>query len=212
LPGEVVKYAAIAAGERLRQGEILVGLVRVRQSLGSIGLNDVGVDEITHPYLIVITQDCELAQDATARNLEADATRNPALLNDPEFKKRFDNAPRLKIENVMLCEAMSTSDMKANVPPGKDIWKRIVQNKDERYHCLELVPPEQDSTAQGIPSIGCDFKRFITIPVDEVYRRLELNPGIRRARLISPYGEHLLHRFSCFQSRIPLPENHEVPL
>jgi hypothetical protein len=102
--------------------------------------------------------------------------------------------------------------MKNSVPPGKDIWKRIIQNKDERYQCLEAVPPAQDLTREGIPSLGCDFKRFVTIPIDEVYKRLELNPAIRRARLLTPYAEHLLHRFCNFQSRIPLPENHEVQL
>lgn len=208
----VDKYAAIAAGERLHQGEILTELVRVRQSLDSIGTKDIGVDEVTHPYLIVMTQDCDLAQDADARDVQAKAANNQSLLNDPEFKRKLDNAPKLRIENVLFCEAMSTSDMKNSVPPGKDIWKRIIQNKDERYQCLEAVPPAQDLVGQGMPSLGCDFKRFVTIPIDEVYRRLELNPTLRRARLLTPYAEHLLHRFCNFQSRIPLPENHEVQL
>jgi hypothetical protein len=212
LPGEVVKYAAVNPGERLRQGEVLSGLVRVRQSLSSIGSQEFVIDEVTHPYLIVMTQDCDLAQDAEARSVQAHAEKDASLLDDSEFKKKFDNAPRLKIENVLLCEAMSTSDMKLIMPPGKDIWKRIIQNKDERYQCLEAVPPELDWAAEGIPSLGCDFKRFLTIPVDEVYKRLELHPQTRRARLLTPYAEHLLHRFCCFQSRIPLQENHEVQI
>lgn len=212
MPAQVDKYAAVVSTERLRQGEIITGLVRVRQSLDSIGSQDIGVDEVTHPYLIVMTQDCDLAQDADAREVQAKAKRDHSLLNDPEFKKKLENAPKLRIENVLFCEAMSTSDMKASVPPGKDIWKRIIQNKDERYQCLEAVPAEQDLGGQGIPSLGCDFKRFFTIPIDEVYRRLELNPSARRAQLRTPYAEHLLHRFCNFQCRIPLPENHEVPL
>lgn len=212
MPAQVDKYAAVVSGERLHQGEILTGLVRVRQSLDSIGLQNIDVDEVTHPYLIAMTQDCDLAQDADAREVERRGVNNPSLLNDADFKKKLDNAPKLKIENVLFCEAMSTPDMKNSVPPGKDIWKRIIQNKDERYQCLEAVPAEQDLARQGMPSLGCDFKRFVTIPVDEVYKRLELNPAIRRARLQTPYAEHLLHRFCNFQSRIPLPENHEVQL
>ena len=208
----MVKYAAIASDERLRQGEILTGLVRVRQSLDSIGALDVSVDEVTHPFLIVMTQDCDLAQDAEARKAQASAANDQSLLNDPEFKRKFGNAPKLMIENVLFCEAMPTSDMKIIVPPGKDIWKRIIQNKDERYQCLESVPSAHDLAGEGVPSLGCDFKRFVTIPVDEVYKRLELNPSLRRARLLTPYAEHLLHRFCNFQCRIPLPETHEVPL
>ncbi len=137
-----------------------------------------------------------------------DATR----VNDTAFKKNFDNAPKLKIENVLFCEAMPTGDMKSILPPGKDIGKRIIQNKDERYHCLEACPSEEDLTAQGLPSLGCDFKRFFTMPADEVLKRIELAPAARRTRLITPYSEHLLHRFCNFQARIPLPENHDVPL
>jgi hypothetical protein len=212
LPAHVDKYAAVVLSERLRQGEILTGLVRVRQSLDSIGTKDIGVDEITHPYLIVMTQDCELAQDDDARQVQARALQDQTLLDDPEFKKRFGNAPKLTLENILFCEAMSTSDMKNSLPPGKDIWKRIIQNKDERYQCLESVPSTQDLAGDGVPSLGCDFKRFVTIPIAEVYRRIELNPTLRRARLLTPFAEHLLHRFCNFQCRIPLPEAHEVSL
>lgn len=206
------KYVAVAFGERLYQGEILTGLVRVRQSLDSIGLEDIGVDEVVHPYLIVMTQDCDLAQDATARELRAQVAKDQSLLSDPELKKKFDNAPKLQVENILFCEAISTLDMKTSVPPGKDIWKRIIQNKDERYQCLESVPPVHDLAGSGMPSLGCDFKRFVTIPTDEVYRRIELSPVLRRARLITPFAEHLLHRFGNYQCRIPLPEMHDVPL
>jgi hypothetical protein len=211
LPDEVEKYAPITLGDRLHQGEVVTGLVRLRQSINSIGLEAITVDEIIHPYLIVLTQDCDLAQDADARKVQANADDDLALVNDPEFKRKLDNSAKLKIDSVLFCEAMSTLDMKNCVPPGKDIWKRIIQNKDERYQCLEAVPPELDLAGTGMPSLGCDFKRFVTIPVVEVYRRLELNPAVRRSRLLTPYAEHLLQRFCNFQCRIPLPENHHVP-
>jgi hypothetical protein len=35
---------------------------------------------------------------------------------------------------------------------------------------------------------------------------------VRQSRLLTPYAEHLLHRFCNYQCRIPLPENHEVQL
>jgi hypothetical protein len=206
----MVKYASLELGDRLRQGEVLAGLVRVRQSLMSIGADRVQVDEILHSFAIVLTQDCDLSQDAAARDVEKRASQDSSLLNDLELRKRHEQAPKQKLDNILLCEAQFTSEMKGLLPPGKDIWKRIVQNKDERYHCLEAVPPEHDSQAQGIPSLGCDFKRFFTVPADEVYSRLELGQLARRSRLVTPYAEHLLHRFCNFQARIPLPENHDV--
>jgi hypothetical protein len=158
-----------------------------------------------------MTQDCDLAQDFDARTVEAEAAQDATRLNDPEFKKKVDNAPKLRIENVLLCEAMLTSDLKSNVPKGSDIWKRIIQNKDERYQYLEAIPAEQNSQGADMASVGCDFKRFLTIPADELYKRIQANPAIRRSRLLTPYAEHLVHRFCNFQARIPLPENHEVP-
>lgn len=208
MPGKVVKFAPVPQDDRLHQGEILVGLVRVRQAVASIGAEQISVDEISHPFLIVVTQDCDLAQDADARQSVMKAANAPDLLNDPEFRKAFDGAPRLKIENVLICEAMATDERKEIVPPGKDIWKRITQNKDERYQCLEAAPAECDTKGQGIPSISCDFKRYLTIPADELYRRIELAQVERRTRLVTPYAEHLLQRFFSFQTRIPLPENH----
>lgn len=212
MPGQVVKYASVPPGNRLHQGEILAGLVRVRQSLDSIGNDNVRVEETTHPFVLVLTQDCDLSQDATARGIEAQALADPLLLNDEEFRKKHENAPKYQIVNVLLCEAVPTSELKAYVPPGKDIWKRIIQNKDERYQCLEAVPSEQDSTSGGVPSLACDFKRFFTVPADEIYKRIKLGQIARRSRLVTPYAEHLLHRFCNFQARVPLPENHDVPL
>lgn len=212
MPERAVKYAAVPPNDRLRQGEILVELVRVRQTLDSIGRDNVRLLEISHPFVIVLTQDCDLSQDAAARDKEAQASKNPALLNDEDFLRQHGNAPKHKIENVLFCEAFATSELKKNAPQGKDIWKRIIQNKDERYQCVEAIPPDQDWASQGIPSLGCDFKRFFTVPADELYKRLELQQIVRRSRLVTPYAEHLLHRFCNYQARVPLPENHEVPL
>lgn len=212
MPDQRDKYVAVVAGDRLRQGEVLSNFVRVRQSLDSIGALDISIEEIVHPYLIVMTQDCDLEQDADAREIQARAANDESLLDDPEFKKRLDNAPRRMIANALFCEAMSISDMKNSVPRSSEIWNRIRLNKDERYQCLEVAPLHQDSAGVGLPCLGCDFKRFVTIPIDEVYRRLELDPSVRRARLLTPYAEHLLHRFCNFLSRIPLPEQHDVRL
>lgn len=183
MPGQIPKYTPVAPHDRLRQGEILAGLFQVRQTLATIGAVNAQIEEIVHPFAIVLTQDCDLEQG-------------------------FEG----KLGRVAFCEAVPTTELKSKLPPGKDIWKRVIQNKDERYQCVESVPAEQDLARQGIPSLGCDFKTFFTVPADEVYRRIELQQISRRSRLVTPFAEHLLHRFCHFQARIPLPENHDVPL
>lgn len=87
------------------------------------------------------------------------------------------------------------------------IWRRIEQNKDERYQFLKRITPEQDTLGEGLPELGIDFKRYFTIPTDEVYVRL--SAGVqRRCRLVSPYLEHLSTRFWYFQARVALPAEH----
>jgi hypothetical protein len=179
------------SGARLCQGEILSGLIQVRQSLSSIGgTEDPSLNELEHPYAIVFTQDCDLEQDWTARTAG-------------QVSQLF---------HVLFCETETALVLKGKVQQGKDIWKRIIANNDLRYQCLESVPKEQDALGEGLPALGCDFRRYFTIPVDEVYERIKLGQIRRRCKLRTPYAEHLLSRFCNYQARVPLPEPHDVPL
>ena len=193
MPDRVIKYAAIPLNGRLYQGEVVSGLIHVRQSLHTIGeAEPPRLEEIVHPFSIVMTQDCDLESDFRSRTQQDKAVTG--------------------IVNILFCEAITTTELKGKLPQGKDIWKRVIQNKDERYHCLESVPIVDDFSAEGVPCLGCDFKRYFTVSADEVYRRIELGQMNRRCRLITPYAEHFLIRFCNFQARVPLPENHDVPL
>jgi len=180
--------------------------------LESIGTDDVRVDVITYPVVVVLTQDCDLSQDATARALETEAAQNPSRLDDPEFKKNLDRALKWKIGSVICCEVKSTAELKPIAAQQKELWKRVIQNFDPRFHCLEAVPTDQDAAGQGIPSVGCDFKHFFTVSIDDVYKRIQLGQVVARTYLVQPYAEHLLQRFYNFQARIPLPENHHVEI
>ena len=90
--------------------------------------------------------------------------------------------------------------------------KAITQNKNERYQCIESVPSEQDSAGEGLAALGIDFKRYFTLPTDELYKRIALGLVRRRCRLKTPYAEQLASRFFYFQSRIALPQDHQVPM
>src|SRR6266849_4303247 len=51
----------------LRTGEILSGVIQHRRSFKSLGLESREIEEIRHPYSVVVTQDCDLEQDYFAR-------------------------------------------------------------------------------------------------------------------------------------------------
>jgi hypothetical protein len=60
-----------------------------------------------------------------------------------------------------------------------------------------------------MPELGIDFKRYFTVPTDDVYRQFALGQEIgvqRRAVLRPPFREDLAQRFYFFQARVALPE------
>ena len=141
-------YAPIVAGEPLRQGEVLTDVIQRRRSFRSLSGDKPELEEIRHPYVIVVTQDCDLEQDHRARtNAESLAIPNEKL-----------------IPNILFVQAVTAQELIASLPKGKDILKRVVQNKDERYHVFEHTDPVADATGEGVPALGVDFKRCFTVP------------------------------------------------
>jgi hypothetical protein len=113
------------------------------------------------------------------------------------------------IPSVFLLQAITVDELRSTTPPGRERWKRISQNKDERYHVLEDAEAKYDAGGQGLPALGIDFKRYFTIPTDELYVQFETNAQ-RRCHLQSPYAEHLSQRLTDFLSRVALPREHKV--
>lgn len=184
----VPKYLPSEPGKDLRQGEILSELSCIRLKEGSaLSGPDRELAEIRHEWAIIVTQDCDLEQDFRVRQGAAGTNLDKLL------------------PNVLLCVAQEST--KVVIPPGKDIWKSVQQNKNERYQFLEKVPPESDALKQGLPELVIDFKQYLTVPTDELYRRVEAGTH-RRCRLANEYLLHFGSRFSYYQSRVALPEEH----
>jgi len=206
------KYATSQPNGALRQGEILTSIIQLLPSVmefESLGLLETTRQDTValkatpyiHPYVIVVSQDCDLDWDFKARQPNPD--------KDPKAKNKL-------VPNVLFCmatEAKELRDRDKDLPHGtsKDInattWNRIQSNSDIRYHFLEKIPKSYDLLGQGLPELAVDFKRYFTVPTDEVYRQLG-GVAKRRCKLISPYLEHFALRFYYFQYRVALPEDH----
>ncbi len=174
-----------STGGTLLCGEILSAVIQRRQSLRSLRETEPELERITHPFSIVVSQDCDLKQDFEARQAAKPAT----------------------LLNVLLCQVATAEELRAIASAGSDIWKRIRQNKDERFQFLQAVPASLDSDNKGLPDLGIDFRRYFSIPTDELYEQFSLGAK-RRCRLISPYKEHLMSRFAYFMLRVALPLDH----
>ena len=193
----MMKYEKSAPDKALRQGELLSNVVEVIVNVNTIYSEELSLEQRTHPFAYVVSQDCDLDWDFHARKSQ---TQNHRI-----------------IPNVLLCEAMLATDLARqliNVEGSKDsnksrIWARVKINKDERFHFFQRVTETDDLTSNGVPELGIDFKRHFTIPTEELYTRIQYGQTMRRCRLLSPYMEHLSDRFAYFLSRIALPEDHE---
>jgi hypothetical protein len=170
----------------------LTGVVQLLVELTSIGQDEVAVSLKVHPYSVILSQDCDLEQDMKARCKE--------------------NTSDKIVPAVLFCEVFLAESIRN--PKAEDyemnskFWQKIKQNKDERYHFLQRVESECDSFGEGIPELCIDFKRFFTVPTDELYKRIEIGESRRRCILESPYLEHLSSRFAYYLSRVALPQDH----
>jgi hypothetical protein len=175
----------------LRQGEIISGLVQARLDLDSVesGVPPL-VNFVTHPFAVIVSQDCDLEQDYKARNSLDDIKADKIL------------------PSILFCEVNTAEDIcRSGGVTGSSNRSQFSINKLERYQYLQKVGPLEDALHEGLPELGIDFKRYFTIPADEVYKRIATTAK-RRCFMNSPYLEHLSSRFCYFQMRIALPEEH----
>jgi hypothetical protein len=179
----------------LRQCEIVTGLIQVKLALATLGTDQLAIQSVSHPYAIVISQDCDLDNDWKARlSLSVTKEGNDSLLPLP---------------SVLFAEVTTAASLKTRVPSGSKFWARVRQNKDERYQFLQAVSAESDALGEGLPELGIDFKRYFSLPTEEVYRRIKLGLTKRRCWLNTPYSHHLSARFGYYQTRVALPEDHQ---
>lgn len=178
----------------IRQGEILTNVVQIRLALSTLEAEQKEIDRVTHPYAIVLSQDCDLDWDWRVR------TYPPEPGENTEQRQQ-------KILPSILFGEMTTAAALRTLVTGQ-IWARIRLNKDERYHFLEAVSKEDDAVGEELPELGIDFKHYFTVPTDELYRRVQIGEAKRRCRFKSPYLEHLSTRFCYYQFRIALPQEH----
>ena len=179
----------------LRQGEILSDVLQAVPAPGTLS-GSAAISIKKHPLCVVISQDCDLEQDYRARETQP-----------TELQGKSDAPSDKLLPNVLLCEVHEAATVLARIL-GKDIKKRINQNKDERYQYLQQIGAAQDVLGSGIPALIIDFKRYFTVPTDDLYSQLRANSK-RRTVLAPQYVEHLSSRFAYYLSRVALPRDHQ---
>lgn len=150
------------------------------------------VSKIVYPLVVVLTQDCDLEQDAQHHNPQGQPTNHD--------KKLFFVlvVPLYNAEHVFQGDHLSELgltmvEIKKNRTPGEYLMK----NQRPRYHFLEFPP-----NVPIVPSIA-DFKHYFSVSL----RSLEKSRNKKFVcRLSELFREDLSQRFAGYLARIGLPE------
>jgi hypothetical protein len=184
----------------LRQGEILTGLKRVVPEPGSALGEQLKADIIEHRFAVILSQDCDLEQDYSARY----------EIEDNETAQQSAGRERKKLSCVLFCDAIPVDELKGRIADGR-VFSFAEKNKNERYQFLREVKAEEDAHGKGIPAgLGLDFKRYFSLAAEDVYAQISILKN-RRTVLQTPYAEHLSVRFFEYQLRIALAKEHHIP-
>ena len=158
----------------------------------------VEIKPIHHPLMIVMTAVCDLVQDFNTRFPEGMPEEQDVLV------KVNEGDPSL-VPHVLLCEAFKLEDIRPRFKGKSDIWRRIQQNQDERYHHFVAAPVGHPTTDQ-LPDLYLDFKKSLALPTERIYEGL-LGGKVQRLAVVSQiYIHDLMHRYYAFLSRVDLPD------
>jgi len=182
-------------GGRICQGDIL------RDVTVSLGVehnsngDEVEVEYRYCNYAVVLSQDCDLENDykRVAENSKLEEGKKPD----------HDNC----LQVVLVCPAYLLTDflegkhiaswnMNTELNSEKNKKKLKKNSEFKRYHYIK------NNGDLGVPELIVDFKHFLTVPRDSLYK---IHNQAYLATMGELFREDLSQRFSNFISRIGLP-------
>jgi hypothetical protein len=172
----------------LRQGEIINNLLEFKlqipgeKSAEEI-LGNAKLDPIFHPYVIVISQDCDLEFDYKARC--GQASKHKVLIH------------------TLFCGLFTRDEIVDETKRKSEAFGRIKDGQDERYHYLACAPVNE--TDDSLPELIADFKNTFSLPTEFVYWLVATAQIARKGELPSPYLEDFMHRAYSFLGRVATP-------
>lgn len=173
---------------RVCQGDILRD-IEYLESMREVE-GEIEIRKIIYPYAIVLTQDCDLAQDYTFRHEEKE-TKDKLIVS-------VLMAPMHNAEHVFVGEhlnelGITSQRIKKNGSHGK----LIMQNQLPRYHYLAF--PDD---VPIVPLI-IDFKHYFSAPVPYLN---SIKGSNFECKVSDLFREDVSQRFAAFLSRIGLPD------
>lgn len=185
-----MKGIRITKKPQISQGDIYENVEFIEYAIEEAGVVD--ISKIVFPFVVVLTQDCDLKWDYTVRWGKKDGSNHDKKIISVIV------APLYNAKHVYEGKHLSELGMTmAPIPERRTPGETLRQNKTPRYHYLEfpanvLIPPSV-----------IDFKHYFTVNVEYLKKHKKANFICQIAPL---HREDLSQRFSSFLSRIGLPE------
>lgn len=173
----------------MRQGDIYRDIEFIEYAIEKRGI--IEISRIYFPFVIVLTQDCDLEQEYAQRWARK---RNSA--DQDKWLISILVAPLYNAEHMF--QGSHLSDLGLNMQKfNSDQRSKIKSNQTARYHYLEFP-----KNVNLVPMV-IDFKQYFS--VNSNY--LKINKKTKFACSVSPiYREDVSLRFANFLARIGLPE------
>lgn len=172
---------------RLRQGDIIQDVECIESVKEEE--NVVEIRKIIFPYIIVLTQDCDLKLEFKLRLHEEE--------NQDKWLISALVAPLYIATHVYDGEHLADIGIKSRRISKKKEKNFLENNQIPRYHYLKF---EEDKNTNDLV---IDFKHYFSIQIDYLEKLKETNFLFSIAEL---FREEISRRFACFLSRIGLPE------
>ncbi|HUI20811.1 MAG TPA: hypothetical protein VLZ74_07175 [Methylocella sp.] len=181
---------AIRRLKRISQGDIFSEIDCIEYVAERRGVLE--VSKLVFPFVVVLTQDCDLEQDARYRIRQ----EKPQSSDD---KKLFSAlvAPLYNAEHVYQGQHLADLGLTMTVMnKAKTEGKTLRQNERPRYHYLSF--PE----SVPIPPSIVDFKHYFSVNAAYLAKLRQKHFVCRLSEL---YREDLSQRFAAYLARIGLP-------
>ena len=173
---------------RVSQGDIYKDVEVVDDVLEKRGI--LQISKIVFPYVIVLTQDCDLEQDYRIRSGNEEVKDQDKLI----FSVLV--APLYNVEQVFRGEHLKQMHINMQVFGSNTQKNNMKNNEIPRYHYMDI-----SAEVTIVPSV-IDFKHYFSLHVD--YLRAKTKDFVCR---VSPlYREDISNRFASYLARIGLPK------
>lgn len=170
---------------RIGQGDIFRDVEYIEHAVEKGGV--IEVTKIIFPLVLVLTQDCDLEQDANNRKK---ATQNTKLLSVLV-------APLYNAEHFFRGEHLDQLGMQMElISKNKSPGTALMKNERPRYHYIDFP-----ANVPLVPSVA-DFKHYFSVHISHLEK-------IRKqhfvCRLSDLFREDVSQRFAAYLARIGLP-------